>query len=106
MLLRALDGSRSRTRNKREKEEGRLSPPPDPYAVAALGRRPRLATAVPGILPAQSSQRSACFEPRRASAKLIRITAPRPSATSFEQLSQTSRVTRANAFPPSKGVRL
>jgi hypothetical protein len=75
------------------------------YAAAAdLGLRPRRATAVPGILAAQSSQRSACFAPRRASEKLIRITAPRPSATSFEQLSQTSRVTRANAFPPSKGL--
>ena len=36
-------------------------------AAAAFGRRPRRAAAWPGILPAQSSQRSACFEPRRAS---------------------------------------
>ena len=38
------------------------------YAAAAVfGLRPRLAAARPGIWPAQLSQRSACFEPRRAS---------------------------------------
>ena len=36
-------------------------------AVCAFGRRPRRAAARPGIVPAQSSQRSATFEPRRAS---------------------------------------
>ena len=68
--------------------------------AAAFGRRPRLATAWPGILPAQASHRSACFEPRRASVKLIRITAPLASSTSLPQLSQTSLVTRATEFPP------
>ena len=36
-------------------------------AAAVFGRRPRRAAARPGIVPAQSSQRSATFEPRRAS---------------------------------------
>ena len=61
-------------------------------AAAALGRRPRRAAGTPGILPAQSSQRSACFEPRRASEYVIRITAPLASSTSLPQLSQTSTV--------------
>src|SRR5881398_2485664 len=68
------------------------------YAVALLGRLPRRATVWPGILPAQVSQRSACLEPRRASVKLIRITAPLTSSTSLPQLSQTSLVTRATDF--------
>ena len=36
-------------------------------ATAAFGRRPRRAVARPGIFPAQLSQRSAAFAPRRAS---------------------------------------
>src|SRR4029077_3557754 len=71
-------------------------------AAAFFGRRPRLATAWPGILPAQASQRSACFEPRRASVKLIRMTAPFASSTSLPQLSQTSLVTRATQILPRK----
>ena len=50
------------------------------------------------IFAAQASQRSACLEPRRASVKLIRITAPLTSSTSLPQLSQTSLVTRATEF--------
>src|SRR3954464_14552082 len=68
------------------------------YAAADFGRRPRRATAWPGILPAHSSQRSACFEPRRASVKLMRMTAPLASSTSLPQLSQTNLVTRATDF--------
>src|SRR5436190_11798458 len=68
------------------------------YAAADFGRRPLRATAWPGILPAQASQRSACFEPRRASVKLMRITAPFASSTSLPQLSHTSLVTRATDF--------
>src|SRR3954451_5844194 len=68
------------------------------YAAADFGRRPRRATAWPGIFPAHASQRSACFEPRRASVKLIRITAPFASSTSLPQLSHTSLVTRATDF--------
>ena len=66
-----------------------------PAVVADFGRRPRRAAGCPGMLPAQSPQRSACFEPRRASVKLMRITAPFASSTSLPQLSQTSLVTRA-----------
>ena len=75
-------------------------------AAAFFGRRPRLATAWPGILPAQVSQRSACFEPRRASVKLIRITAPFASSTSLPQSSQTNLVTRATDFLPLKRFRM
>jgi hypothetical protein len=72
---------------------GRL---PRRYAATAdFGRRPRLAAGRPGIVPAQSSQRSACFAPRRASAYVTRIVAPFPSPTSLLQLSQTSTVLRA-----------
>src|SRR5213076_999299 len=111
MVEPALDGSLGRSPEmggKSGKNEGRVFARPSrhDYAAADFGRRPRRAAARPGIPPAQSSHRSACFAPRRASAKLIRITAPRPSATSFEQLSQTSLVTRANAFPPWQGFRL
>src|SRR5256886_15125086 len=70
-------------------------------AVADFGRRPRRAAAWPGIWPAQLSQRSACFEPRRASMKLSLIVAPFPSSTSLPQLSQTSTVLRAKSIPPS-----
>src|SRR4029453_13112144 len=66
--------------------------------AADFGRRPRRATAWPGILPAHASQRSACFEPRRASVKLMRITAPFASSTSLPQLSHTSLATRATDF--------
>ena len=69
-------------------------------AVTAFGLRPRRATAWPGMPPAQSSQRSACFEPLRASVKLRRMSAPLPSATSFEHLSQTRIVFRATILPP------
>jgi len=64
-------------------------------ATADFGRRPRRATAWPGIFAEQESQRSACFAPRRASLNVIRITAPFPSSTSLEQLSQTRIVFRA-----------
>ena len=67
-------------------------------AAADFGRRPRLAAACPGICPAQLSQRSACFEPRRASVKLRRSVAPFPSAISLPQLSQTSTVLRAKSI--------
>jgi hypothetical protein len=64
-----------------------------PYAAEAdFGLRPRRATVRPGIDPAQSSQRSACFEPRRASVYVTRSAAPFPSSTSLPQLSQTRTV--------------
>ena len=63
--------------------------------VADFGLRPRRATARPGVRPAQVSQRSACFAPRRASVYVTRITAPLASSTSLPQLSQTSTVFRA-----------
>src|SRR5204862_3541902 len=60
------------------------------YAAAAdFGLRPRRAAGWPGMPPAQSSQRSACLAPRRASEYVIRITAPRASSTSLPHLSQT-----------------
>src|SRR5215471_10058372 len=68
-----------------------------------FGRRPRRAAARPGILPAQLSQRSACFAPRRASVYVTRITAPFPSSTSFPQLSHTSTVFRATVLLLRKG---
>ena len=63
--------------------------------VADLGRRPRRATACPGVFPAQLSQRSACFAPRRASVQVRRSVAPFPSPTSVPQLSHTNTVLRA-----------
>ena len=60
--------------------------------AAAFGRLPRRAVGVPGIFPAQSSQRSACLAPRRASVYVRRRVAPFPSSTSLPQLSQTSTV--------------
>ena len=63
--------------------------------AAAFGRLPRGAAGRPGIFPAQSAQRSACFAPRRASAYVMRMVAPRVSSTSLEQLSQTRTVLRA-----------
>ena len=66
--------------------------------VADFGLRPRRAAARPGMLPAQSSQRSAAFAPRRASVYVTRITAPLPSSTSFPQLSHTSTVLRATVL--------
>src|SRR5436189_6424770 len=104
MLLRGQDGARTRERYERELPTpwGLTPKGSDPsssgYAAADFGRRPRRATTWPGILPAQASQRSACLEPRRASVKLMRITAPLTSSTSFPQLSQTSLVTRATEF--------
>ena len=89
------------------KKRGRVSPPSRTtirYAAAAFGRRPRRAAACPGMFAAQSSQRSACLAPRRASVKLRRKTAPLPSPTSLAQLSQTSTVFRANVSS-FKGVR-
>ena len=69
------------------------------YATEAdLGLRPRRAAARPGMRPAQLSQRSACFAPRRASVYVTRITAPFPSSTSFPQLSHTSTVFRATVL--------
>jgi hypothetical protein len=70
------------------------------YAATALGRRPRRATARPGISPEQLSQRSACLAPRRASVNVSRSVAPFPSPTSLPQLSQTRTVLRAKAKPP------
>ena len=64
-------------------------------AEADFGLRPRRATARPGIEAEQSSQRSACFDPRRASVNVIRSIAPFPSSTSLPQLSQTRTVFRA-----------
>src|SRR5262245_9629984 len=94
MLLPGQDDARARMRYERESS----------YAAALLGRRPRRATAWPGIFPAQASQRSACFDPRRASVKLIRMTAPFASSTSLPQLSHTSLVTRATDFLLEFGV--
>jgi hypothetical protein len=54
---------------------------------------------MPGMFPAQSSQRSACFAPRRASVYVTRRTAPLPSSTSLPQLSQTSTVFLAKIAP-------
>ena len=68
----------------------------------ARGRRPRRAAARPGIFPAHSSQRSATFEPRRASEYVTRSDAPWASSTSLPQLSQTSTVFRAK-FASSGG---
>src|SRR4029453_7496519 len=68
---------------------------PNQAEAAAFGRRPRLAAARPGILPAQLSQRSAALAPRRASVYVTRMAAPLPSSTSFPQLSQTRTVFRA-----------
>ncbi len=65
--------------------------------AADFGLRPRRATARPGIAPEQSSQRSACLAPRRASVYVIRITAPFPSSTSLEHLSHTRTVFLAMA---------
>jgi hypothetical protein len=73
------------------------------YAATALGRRPRRATARPGMSPAQLSQRSACLAPRRASVNVSRSVAPFPSPTSLPQLSQTRTVLRAKAEPPFTG---
>src|SRR5581483_3351940 len=73
-------------------------------AAAFFGRRPRRAAGRPGILPAQSSQRSACLAPRRASAYVTRNVAPLPSPTSFSQLSHTSTVFRATEFLLANGV--
>jgi hypothetical protein len=67
------------------------------YAAADFGRRPRRAAAWPGIWPAQLSQRSACFEPRRASVKFRRMVAPFPSLISLPQLSHTRTVLRAKS---------
>src|SRR5580765_1559230 len=98
MLLPGQDGAPARFRYVRESSTRQ----PTNYAAADLGRRPRRATAWPGIFPAQASQRSACFEPRRPSVKLMRITAPFASSTSLPQLSHTSLVTRATDFLPRK----
>src|SRR5918999_485443 len=70
--------------------------------AAALGLRPRRAAARPGILPAQSSHKSAALAPRRASVYVTRMPAPFPSPTSLPQLSQTSTVLRA-ILPPVGG---
>jgi hypothetical protein len=69
------------------------------YAAADFGLRPRRATALPGIPPAQPSQRSAAFAPRRASVNVTRMTAPFPSSTSAPHLSQTRIVFRAIVIP-------
>src|SRR6187397_250948 len=56
------------------------------------------------MFPAQVSHRSACFEPRRASLKLMRITAPFDSSISLLQLSQTSTVFLAKFSSSMSGV--
>jgi len=73
--------------------------------AADFGLRPRRAAGRPGILPAQSSQRSAAFAPLRASVYVTRIPAPLPSPTSLPQLSHTRMVFRANV-PPEIDIRL
>src|SRR6476619_7490314 len=74
-----------------------------PQAAATdFGRRPRRAAARPGIFAAQSSQRSAALDPRRASVNVTRKVAPLFSPTSFPQLSQMRMVLRATYFPPSR----
>jgi len=74
-------------------------------AAADFGFRPRLATALPGIPPAQLSQRSAAFAPRRASVNVTRIIAPFPSSTSDPHLSHTRIVFRAIVIPPLPALR-
>src|SRR4051794_19818125 len=100
----ALRRTRGAKPQRAGKAEGRLAPPLEDQAVTDFGLRPRRATAVPGIDAAQSSQRSACFAPRRASVNGTRNVAPRASATSLLQLSQTRTVLRAT-FPPKGGNR-
>ena len=68
-----------------------------------FGLRPRRATACPGIPPAQESQRSACFAPRRASLNVTRRTAPFPSPTSVPHVSQTRTVFLAT-IPPTANI--
>jgi hypothetical protein len=50
--------------------------------------------------PAQPSHKSACFAPRRASLKVIRMIAPFASPTSVPQESHTRTVFRAILFLP------
>ncbi len=64
---------------------------------AERGRRPRRATGVPGSFWPQSSHRSACLEPRRASCQVRRMTAPFPSSTSLPHWSHTRIVFRAKS---------
>ena len=58
----------------------------------------------PASSPAQSSQRSATFDPRRASVNVTRIAAPLFSPTSCPQLSHTRTVLRAKESSPSTQV--
>ncbi len=67
--------------------------------AADFGLRPRRATALPGMVPAQPSHRSAALAPRRASVNVTRRAAPRPSSTSEPQLSQTRIVFLAMSIP-------
>jgi hypothetical protein len=71
---------------------------PGGYAATDFGLRPRRATEIPGSFPAQPSQRSACFAPRRASEYVRRIVAPFASPTSVPHMSQTRTVFRAMVF--------
>ena len=103
ILVLRRDGSRRGTgaepRKLREKSgRGLLRAPELTQAAAAFGLRPRRATARPGVLPAQESQRSASFAPRRASVNAMRKVAPLPSSTSFPQLSHTRTVFLATNF--------
>src|SRR5262245_16136685 len=68
------------------------------YPVTDVGLRPRLATDCPGSLPAQPSQRSACFAPRRASEYVNRSVAPFASPTSVPHMSQTRTVFLATSI--------
>src|SRR3954468_24970281 len=71
---------------------------------ADFGLRPRRAAARPGISPAQSSQRSATFDPRRASVNVTRNAAPLFSPTSLPHLSHTRTVLRATLAPPFESL--
>ena len=78
-----------------------------PRALARLssggcGLRPAASPCAgwPGISPAQSSQRSACFAPRRASVKSGASSRPFPRRLRVPQLSQTSTVFLAKVAPP------
>ena len=93
------DPPRRKEREERERGRPAADEPPLPTALGGdFGLRPRRATALPGIVPAQPSQRSAAFAPRRASLNVTRMTAPLPSSTSAPQLSHTRIVFRATAF--------
>ena len=105
IVVRTLDGSRApggaapaKERKDRRKcaRRGR-----SPAARERIRRRPTSGAGRAGrpagraSFPAHSSQRSACFAPRRASVNVTRSVAPFDSPTSLPQLSQTRTVFRA-----------